>query len=267
MGCPGQAQTIPRINQPSQRCREPRRTAAARWRSPPTHHAAAGRTRCRASPRESRRTAARRNSATTQTCARGQRPLAGHHARPARMVSPGCARAIVRRMRLAPTSFTRKPALQTVGGGRSSIRSMTGIKTPSSACTRRPDEFSTDENTSARWPEQVRLAMGMYRPIGLGSGPGPSEHPVQLNHYGFIITPIDDQIGPIDSVSKTECYDVKNLRQPVLEGLMNLARMETPQRGGRNKSGEGAAAAALGGGRRQREGEEKRGRPRAMCGG
>ncbi|KZV26468.1 cleavage stimulation factor subunit 2-like [Dorcoceras hygrometricum] len=33
-------------------------------------------------------------SATAQTSARGQRPLAGHHARPARMVSPGCATRI-----------------------------------------------------------------------------------------------------------------------------------------------------------------------------
>ncbi|KZV55037.1 hypothetical protein F511_10159 [Dorcoceras hygrometricum] len=62
--------------------------------------------------------------------------------------------------RLAPTSFMRKPALQTVGGGRSSIRSTTGIKTPSSACTRRPDEFSTDGNSSARWLEQVRRRGG-----------------------------------------------------------------------------------------------------------
>ncbi|KZV55101.1 hypothetical protein F511_07487 [Dorcoceras hygrometricum] len=53
----------------------------------------------------------------------------------------------------------------------------------------------------------------------------------------------------------------RHLRQPALEGLTNLARTETPQRGGRNKSGEGAAAATLGGGRRRREGEEKRGRP------
>ncbi|KZV31904.1 hypothetical protein F511_24633 [Dorcoceras hygrometricum] len=37
---------------------------------------------------------------------------------------------------------------------------MTGIKTPSSACTRRTDEFSTDGNTSARWPEQVRRRGG-----------------------------------------------------------------------------------------------------------
>ncbi|KZV38963.1 GDSL esterase/lipase [Dorcoceras hygrometricum] len=62
--------------------------------------------------------------------------------------------------RLAPTSFTRKPALQTIGAGRSSIRSTIGIKTPSSACTRRPDEFSTDGNTSAPGPEQVRRRGG-----------------------------------------------------------------------------------------------------------
>ncbi|KZV30456.1 hypothetical protein F511_23381 [Dorcoceras hygrometricum] len=54
----------------------------------------------------------------------------------------------------------RKPALQTVGGGRSSIGSMTGIKTPSSACTRRTDEFNTDGNTSAWWPEQFRRRGG-----------------------------------------------------------------------------------------------------------
>ncbi|KZV28848.1 triacylglycerol lipase [Dorcoceras hygrometricum] len=65
-----------------------------------------------------------------------------------------------RETRLAPTNFTRKPAFQTVGDGRSSIRSTTGIKTPSSACTRRTDEFSTGGNTSARWPEQVRRRGG-----------------------------------------------------------------------------------------------------------
>ncbi|KZV20997.1 hypothetical protein F511_37566 [Dorcoceras hygrometricum] len=43
--------------------------------------------------------------------------------------------------RLAPTSFTRKPALQTVGGGRSSIRSTTGNNLPPSICTRRCDGF------------------------------------------------------------------------------------------------------------------------------
>ncbi|KZV20349.1 hypothetical protein F511_41738 [Dorcoceras hygrometricum] len=40
------------------------------------------------------------------------------------------------------------------------IGSTTGIKTPSSAYTRRPDEFSTDGNSLARWPEQVRRRGG-----------------------------------------------------------------------------------------------------------
>ncbi|KZV26258.1 hypothetical protein F511_42669 [Dorcoceras hygrometricum] len=41
MGCPGQTRTIPRRSQPSQRCRETRRTAAARrfLASRPTHRA------------------------------------------------------------------------------------------------------------------------------------------------------------------------------------------------------------------------------------
>ncbi|KZV36906.1 hypothetical protein F511_08718 [Dorcoceras hygrometricum] len=43
--------------------------------------------------------------------------------------------------RLAPTSFTRKSALQTVGGGRSSIRSTTGNNLPPTICTRRCDGF------------------------------------------------------------------------------------------------------------------------------
>ncbi|KZV54795.1 hypothetical protein F511_04417 [Dorcoceras hygrometricum] len=44
----------------------------------------------------------------------------------------------------------------TVGGGRLRlIRSMTGSKVPSSACTRRPNEISTDGNSSKSWPEQI----------------------------------------------------------------------------------------------------------------
>ncbi|KZV06866.1 hypothetical protein F511_45652 [Dorcoceras hygrometricum] len=49
---------------------------------------------------------------------------------------------------------------------------------------------------------------------GFGSGPtgpGPTdEHSVHLHHRDFIVTPIADQIGRIDSVSKTEYYDLKN---------------------------------------------------------
>ncbi|KZV38380.1 hypothetical protein F511_13557 [Dorcoceras hygrometricum] len=50
------------------------------------------------------------------------------------------------RGRLAPTSFTRKPTLQTVGGGRSSIRSTIGINLPPSICTRRSDGFCHGRN-------------------------------------------------------------------------------------------------------------------------
>ncbi|KZV24586.1 cylicin-2-like [Dorcoceras hygrometricum] len=48
--------------------------------------------------------------------------------------------------RLAPTSFTRKPSLQTVGGGRSSIRSTTGNNLPLSICTIRSDGFCHGRN-------------------------------------------------------------------------------------------------------------------------
>ncbi|KZV06748.1 hypothetical protein F511_45769 [Dorcoceras hygrometricum] len=39
------------------------------------------------------------------------------------------------------------------------------------------------------------------------NGPGSND---DIHRCDFIVTPIADQIGPIDSVSKTECYDVKN---------------------------------------------------------
>ncbi|KZV29213.1 hypothetical protein F511_34710 [Dorcoceras hygrometricum] len=49
---------------------------------------------------------------------------------------------------------------------------------------------------------------------GFGSGPtgpGPTDdHPFHLHHRDFTVTPITDQIGPIDSVSETEYYDLKN---------------------------------------------------------
>ncbi|KZV33473.1 hypothetical protein F511_12987 [Dorcoceras hygrometricum] len=43
------------------------------------------------------------------------------------------------------------------------------------------------------------------------NGPGSNdEHSVHLHHRDFIVTPIADQIGRIDSISKTEYYDLKN---------------------------------------------------------
>ncbi|KZV52209.1 hypothetical protein F511_07164 [Dorcoceras hygrometricum] len=75
--------------------------------------------------------------------------------------------------RLAPTSFTRKPALQTVGGGRSSIRSTTGIKTPSSACTRRTDEFRTDitPRQADRNKSDQHASLKLGRPYPYFDGP------------------------------------------------------------------------------------------------
>ncbi|KZV57305.1 hypothetical protein F511_22754 [Dorcoceras hygrometricum] len=76
---------------------------------------------------------------------------------------------------LAPTSFSRKPALH--GRWRSK-----------STLSRLNDGFASGP-----------------------MGPGPTdEHSVHPHHRDFIVTPIADQIGPIDSVSKTEYYDLKN---------------------------------------------------------
>ncbi|KZV17922.1 TMV resistance protein N-like [Dorcoceras hygrometricum] len=41
-----------------------------------------------------------------------------------------------------------------------SIRSMTGYETPSSACTRRSDEIGADGFSSSSWPEQIMAAQG-----------------------------------------------------------------------------------------------------------
>ncbi|KZV32687.1 hypothetical protein F511_26700 [Dorcoceras hygrometricum] len=62
----------------------------------------------------------------------------------------------LRERRLAPTSFTGKLALQRLAAVDLLIRSTTGNRTPSLACTRRPDEFITEGISSSRWPERVR---------------------------------------------------------------------------------------------------------------
>ncbi|KZV57158.1 hypothetical protein F511_36287 [Dorcoceras hygrometricum] len=54
---------------------------------------------------------------------------------------------------------------------------------------------------------EAAAAMDLDRPNGPGSN---DEHSVHLQHRDFIITPIADQIGPIDSVSETEYNDLKN---------------------------------------------------------
>ncbi|KZV48017.1 hypothetical protein F511_21137 [Dorcoceras hygrometricum] len=65
-------------------------------------------------------------------------------------------------------------------------------------------------NLRAAADHRVRPRLG----DGFGSGPtgpGPTDElSVHPHHRDFIVTPIADQIGPIDSVSKTEYYDLKN---------------------------------------------------------
>ncbi|KZV45558.1 hypothetical protein F511_36875 [Dorcoceras hygrometricum] len=92
---------------------------------------------------------------------------------------------------------------------------MTGCETPSSACTIRPDEIGVDgfsssnlAGTNSGEAAAAACTGGMRLGDGFGSGPmgpGPTdEHSVHPHHRDFIVTPITDQIGPIDSVSKTE---------------------------------------------------------------
>ncbi|KZV17589.1 hypothetical protein F511_22333 [Dorcoceras hygrometricum] len=138
MGCPGQARKKFRYKTGSNRLpenadRRPhgggirQRTACGSGRTQAATCATSRRTAaCMSCP--SRRMALRQHPTTAQHIVRGCWP------RPATMRGQ-------RAWRLAPTNFTRKPALQTVGGGRSSIRSTTGIKIPPSICTRRSDGF------------------------------------------------------------------------------------------------------------------------------
>ncbi|KZV16805.1 hypothetical protein F511_36561 [Dorcoceras hygrometricum] len=111
--------------------------------------------------------------------------------RPARMGVYRIATLLASR-RLASTSFTRKPALQTVGGGRSSIWSTTGINLPPSICTRRSDGFCHGRNllvavieTSpiTRQTDGGGAAMGGGR-IQLVVGP----QPLRLRNHNFGLT-------------------------------------------------------------------------------
>ncbi|KZV36654.1 hypothetical protein F511_35419 [Dorcoceras hygrometricum] len=61
---------------------------------------------------------------------------------------------------LAPTNFSRKPALHGRWRKTTSFRSTTGYETPSSACTRRPEEIGADGFSSSSWPEQIPTTQG-----------------------------------------------------------------------------------------------------------
>ncbi|KZV26935.1 hypothetical protein F511_22954 [Dorcoceras hygrometricum] len=86
--------------------------------------------------------------------------------------------------------------------------------------TSRPDEIGADGFSSSSWPEQIPAREAAAAACTGGGGVRFEEkgaaascsrevalHP---HHRDFIITPIADQIGSIDSVSKTEYYDLKN---------------------------------------------------------
>ncbi|KZV35843.1 hypothetical protein F511_30696 [Dorcoceras hygrometricum] len=68
--------------------------------------------------------------------------------------------------------------------------------------------------TTCAWLDRFRKENGTSREAAAAAAcreEGPTdEHSFYLHHRDFIITPIVDQIGPIDSISKTECYDLKN---------------------------------------------------------
>ncbi|KZV48134.1 hypothetical protein F511_20773 [Dorcoceras hygrometricum] len=91
-----------------------------------------------------------------------------------------------------------------------SIRSTTGDGIPSSAYTRRTDEIFADGFSSSRWPETIFRRHVAAAHLGGGGGGFMRRGGAALNALDFIVTPITDQIGPIDSVSKTEYYDLKN---------------------------------------------------------
>ncbi|KZV30432.1 protein EXPORTIN 1A [Dorcoceras hygrometricum] len=79
------------------------------------------------------------------------------------------------------------------------IRSTTRNETPSSACTRRTDEICTNGFSSSNWPETILRRRRAAAAAHVGAGAG--------GVYG-------EEIGPIDSVSKTELYDLLDLDRP-----------------------------------------------------
>ncbi|KZV43778.1 ornithine aminotransferase [Dorcoceras hygrometricum] len=64
---------------------------------------------------------------------------------------------------------------------------------------------------AAAYERKGRRPTSTRRSAWTGQRPGSNdEHSVHLHHRDFIVIPIADQIGRIDSVSKTEYYDLKN---------------------------------------------------------
>ncbi|KZV46137.1 hypothetical protein F511_29099 [Dorcoceras hygrometricum] len=119
--------------------------------------------------------------------------------------------------------FHKEIGTSTVGGFSILIRSMTGIPIPSPVCTRKLDEDFVDEispperseqdfrrrrsaASAAAWGGEERKEE-LYAEKNLAQG----VHWFQVHHCGSIIFPIDDQIGLIYTVYKTEHYDAKTI--------------------------------------------------------
>ncbi|KZV25035.1 hypothetical protein F511_27959 [Dorcoceras hygrometricum] len=85
-----------------------------------------------------------------------------------------------------------------------------------SARTDSPRRIGRNEFRRLAEAAAIEERRGGYLLLGDGfgsgpTGPGPTdEHSFHLHHRDFTVTPIADQIGPIDSVSKTKYYDLKN---------------------------------------------------------
>ncbi|KZV36684.1 putative RNA-binding protein 18 [Dorcoceras hygrometricum] len=88
-------------------------------------------------------------------------------------------------VRLAPTSFTGKMALQRLAAVVLRIRSMTGITTPSSVCTRRADEFTMNGISSSRWSEQVQQRQQRTAAGGGAAGAASGRRPSSVGEGGI----------------------------------------------------------------------------------
>ncbi|KZV37486.1 hypothetical protein F511_43433 [Dorcoceras hygrometricum] len=131
------------------------------------------------------------------------------------------------------------------------IESTTGSKVPSSVYTRRPDEISTDGNSSKK--------LAGTNPARGGGGDGGGRRRGCEGEEGAAASQ-DWRLGFISPRPEP-----RFLRQSTLEGLTRSARTETPRKVDRNKFRRGAAAAMVvaGGG----DVRERRGRRLLKIGG
>ncbi|KZV34089.1 hypothetical protein F511_05771 [Dorcoceras hygrometricum] len=154
MGCPGQARTKPRRKLAVASLSEDRRTAVAA-----TMHARGTRPRATAACAEhGARCANYRGAWRTLRQCLCNRARDSSNNRSASMREGSAQRqpSSAQRLALDKASDRLPCAASTQAAVDSSIRSTTERETPSSACTRRPDEINADGNSSKSWPEQLR---------------------------------------------------------------------------------------------------------------